>query len=166
MSFAAGERVRASVMNGLVPQGDVGTYAEYNSASNQAIPDSTQPVVLFGTANLTSTLVTRATDGAGHRFTLGRAGLWFIGSTIRWVNAAGGERYTAINSSDGGLASQSDILAAGQSSAVTSNLSVCRYFNLSAWVRVECFQNAGGSRSLESNNGGGWGRINLAWLHA
>lgn len=166
MSFVAGQRIRASDMNGLVPQGDVGTYAEYNTASNQSFTSGTQAVVLFGTTNLTSTLVTRATDGAGHRFTLGRAGLWVISATIRWVSDSGGERYSTITSSDGGVASQSDILAAGTTAAVTSNLSICRYFNLSAWVRVECYQNAGGNRSLESNNASGWGRINLAWIHA
>lgn len=166
MSFVAGERARASVLNALVPQADVGTYAEYNSNNNQTISNNTQPVIWFPTANRTSTLVTPAVDGVGHRFTLNRAGLWMISTTIRWVSATGGERYTLIGSSDGGLASQSDVLPASLGGPVTSNVAVCRYFIATAWVRVECFQNAGANRDLESSNPNGWGRINLAWIHA
>lgn len=166
MSFTAGEKIRAGTMNAHVPAGDVGTYAEYQAAANQAIGNNANVVVAFGTEIRASTLVTRSTDGAGHRYTLNRAGLWGVAATVRWLyQAVGGERYVLIESSDGGVASASQTDSSGSSSPI-GNPSAFRYFNAGAWIRVIAYQNSGTSRDLEANSSNAWGRLYVAWLHA
>lgn len=160
--FVAGQKIRAALLNTLL---DTGVSAQYNAASNQIHPTGTQPVVAFGTAIRTSTLVTRSVQGAGHRFTLNRSGVWGITTCIRWAGASGGERYVLLNSSIGGLCAQGHPLGT-LSGPVTFSPSSTEYFTAGDWVQVEVFQNAGSDRLLEANAGAGWVRISLNWLHS
>lgn len=166
MSFQAGEKIRAATFNNLVPAGDVGTYAEYQMATNITVANNTNFTVPWGTEVRASTLISRTTDGTGHRFTLNRAGLYGIAATVRWLyQAAGGERYVLIDSSDGGVASASQTDATGSSSPI-GNPSAFRYFNAGSWIRIIAYQNSGGTRDLEVSSANAWGRLYLAWLHA
>lgn len=157
MVFVAGQKLRASQLNALLAVG-----AEYNASATQTVATGTQPVIAFGTTNKSSTLVSRATQGAGHRFTLLQAGFWSINSCIRWTTADTGERYTLINSSDGGLCSEGAMVSTG--GPVTIAPSVIHYFTANSWVQMEAYHNAGSNRTLEFNNGSGWGRIYLTYL--
>ncbi len=165
--FVAGQKIRAALLNTLL---DTGVSAQYNASATQTIGTGTQPVVAFGTANRTSALVTRSTQGAGHRFTLNRSGVWGITTCIRWAGAVTGERYVLLTSSLGGLCSAGFPMSNGATSPlngpVTVSPSTQEYFTAGDWVQVEAFQNSGSNKDLEFNNGAGWGRISLAWLHA
>jgi len=155
MAFTAGQKVRASQLN------TAGTYAEYNQAAGQSVANITNVTAGFSTVNQSSLIVTRATSGAGHQFTLGRAGLWTINATIRF-NGGTGERFVGINSNGAGVASWG---APSTGGPVTLSPSVTRYFALNDVVTVTLFQGSGGTLTTEANNGSGWGRINLSWIH-
>lgn len=166
MAFNASEKIRAATLNSYIASGDYSTYAEYGMNGPQTVADSSSVVVFFGYQNRASPLVSQSLDQLGHRFTLNRAGLWAITASLRWgSNVAGGERYSAIGGSTNGVASQSDGYLNGTGPPV-NNLSATRYFAVGAYVRIEVWQSSGGPRDLEANNDVGWGRINLAWLHA
>jgi hypothetical protein len=161
-TFTAGQKLRADVLNEAL---DGGTSAQYNAAATQTITTGTQPIVAFGTTNRTSTLVTRAVSGAGHKFTLLRAGIWGITSCVRWAGNTGGERYVLLTSSIGGLCSAGNPVGV-LNGPVTISPSTQEYFPAGSTVWIEAFQNSGGNRDLEFNNGAAWGRISLTWLHA
>lgn len=167
MAFQPSEKMRAATLNNYIASGDYSTYAEYNMAANQTVADSASVVVAFATQNRASPLVSQSTDQLGHRFTLNRAGLWCITATLRWASAAGpGERYVGIGGS-AGSGWQSDQMASGLTGPPTECVSINRYFAVASYVRVEVWQaGTGAGRDLEANNGQGWGRINLAWIHA
>jgi len=140
------------------------TWAEYNAASNQTYTSAVQDVVAFGTANTTSSLVTRSTDGTGHRFTLGRAGLWGFSTVIRWNTSTADERYILLTGTT--PLGASGFWLGSLTGPVTLHCSAVRYMALNDFVRVECWQNTGATRTLQSDNTAAWGRINLAWLHS
>ena len=140
------------------------TWAEYNAATNQVYSSATQDVVAFGTANTTSSLVTRSADGVGHRFTLGRAGLWGFSTIIRWGASTTDERYILLTGTNPLGASATMI--GSFTGPITLTINVVRYMALNDFVRVECWEASGATRSLQSDNTAAWGRINLAWLHA
>lgn len=142
-----------------------GTDAEYQMSSNQTISASTNTIVSLGTTNKACSLVTRSTDGAGHRFTLSRAGVWLVDATIRWVSGTGGERYVACDWNENGQVASSSCILGTFTGPVTHHLTVCRYFAASDYFRFTVFQSSTGNRTLLADNGGAWGRVYLAWVH-
>lgn len=154
----------------LTPTGEIASDGQYNSASDQSIPNTTDTLIAFGTNNLTTSLVTKTASGSGHLFRLNRAGRWAISTTIRWTSsAAAGERFHAIRIAGSNIAS-SGVLKAASSAPVTFNLSVLHRLSSAdagtsaADVDVTAYQSSGASATLESNNGGGWGRLSISWL--
>lgn len=154
----------------LAPTGEILSDAEFNAASNQAVANTTQPIVAFGTTNQASPLVVRGTSGAGHYFRLQRAGRWIVTASIRWgSSASGGERYNLLLVGGVGRASQG---ASTTGTPVTHNLtSVVRIAvgaqnTAAADVHIEAYQASTGgvSQNLEFNNTTGWNRINLSWI--
>lgn len=135
--------------------------AEYAESNEQTIANTQGTVVAYGTAVRTSSLVTRSTQGAGHKFTLNRSGVWMISTTIRWRwDGSGGERYMVIGGTTH-LTSNGVILGTF-TGPVCLNAAACGYLSANDYVQVEAWHNAGADRYLEA----GWSRIDLVWMHA
>lgn len=155
MTYVAGQKLKASQL------GQASTCAEYNASADQTISTGTDTVAAYGTANTTSSLVTRNVSGVGHTFTLNRAGIWMITAVERYAAGAAGERYAALQvltltlNACGGEAG---------SKAHTMPLALCRAFSSGDIVRVIVYQDTGGNATRVGNNLAGWGRINLNWL--
>lgn len=156
MAFSAGQKMRASHF------GQLSTTARYQAASTQTITHNTGTVVAFGTALVTSSLVTRSTTGAGHLFTFGASGLWYVGTNIRWAALATGIREMWIDSGGTRLMSS----AATGSSGSDANLfcSTCRWFNSGDSVSVRVYQFSGGNADITPNVGFGWNIVEFAYL--
>jgi len=148
--------------------------AEYNTATNQTMPTGADTPILFGTDNRTCSLVTKSTYGVGHQFTLGRTGLWMFTATIRWMwNERGndstqpGERFIRIyHVTPAVVLGSAGVVQGAFTGPTTLNVSAYRFMNSGDIVAITGYHDAGSNRSLESNNGGAYGRVNLAWLHA
>ncbi len=159
-TYTAGQKLRASDLNHDLASG---TDAQYNANATQTVTTGTQPIVAFGQQNKASSLVTRSVSGAGHKFDLGRSGIWAITCCIRWAGANTGERYVLLNSDAGGLCSAGAALSVSSPFTVSPSATVYLASGTDVWVEV--FQNSGGNRDLEFNNSTGWNRINFVWLH-
>lgn len=148
----------------LAPTGEVSTGAEYNATSAQTVATSSDTVIAFGTENVASSLVTRGTSGAGHTFTLNRAGLWQIGVTLRYNGvAANRETYIEIRESGYGIMA-ADSVVTNLNLATTMHCTVSKVFEATDVVFARTFQSSGGNlNTIETQ---GWTRINLNWIHA
>jgi len=149
----------------LAATGEVGSDAEYVAASAQSIPHgiATNTVVAFGTAVTSSPLVTRATSGAGHVFTLNRAGRWSLTTTIRFADATTArELYAGILN-----ATTTPYGANGMGTSVnvptTLNVAVTRRFAQGDQVTVQVAQSSGAPLALDPGFPG-WVRLNLSWI--
>jgi hypothetical protein len=69
---------------------------QWRASSAQSIPDSTDTVLGFGTSEITSGVVTRATSGTGHKFTIGSLGTYVVAATVRWADGADGRRFIEL----------------------------------------------------------------------
>lgn len=143
--------------------GTVRTDVEFNASVAQTLANSTNTVLAFGTDNLTSSLVTKATSGAGHQFTLNRAGVWSINCTLRYVASVNArETYVEINGSLGVLGAQS--VVTNVNVATTLNVGLVKAFSAGVVLEINGFQSSGGN--LNTDPTAGWTRLNLAWLHS
>lgn len=135
--------------------------AEYNNVAVQSIPNVADTLIAFDTDTATCPLVTKATDTPGHKFTLGRAGVWAFTTSTRWVGGTVGERYTAITLDGNPCASGTGGPA---NSPASTNIAVTRRCNAGQVIRVSVFHNDGGALNTAPNASLGWMRLNLAWL--
>lgn len=120
-------------------------HARYSSSSTQTIADHANVVVGFATADDTDTLVARSTQGAGHKFTLGAAGIWTIGATVRFNESIGvaGERRAEIVADNYG--STQTIAVDGDyttGAAATCNPSYTGWFDSGDFFYVQAYHNA------------------------
>jgi hypothetical protein len=144
--------------------GGTTAHAQFSAASAQSVPNAANATCAFGTTDTSSALVTRASRGAGHQFTLGASGIWVITGTTRYASAAvTGERYAGLHT---GASEGSPLAGQGQSppsgNPVTNNFGVAKSFASGAVVFVNLYQSTGGARLLEPHASGGWVRINFA----
>lgn len=149
---------RTAAWRYVASTGEVSTAAEYNQAANQPLTASTNTTVTFGTANYTAAIVTKGLSATtpGDAFTLNRAGLWSISTTMRLTAPATGEGlFCAIRSNAVNIASAN--------SPRTAGITAVRSFNSGDVIDVLVFTTTA-SLSTEANNGSGWGRINLSWM--
>lgn len=72
------------------------SYALYVPSAAQSLPTAATTNLLMSTGTITSPVVSRATAGAGHVFTLNRAGLWLAQLFCR-INSGGSSAYTGLN---------------------------------------------------------------------
>lgn len=161
MTFTAGQKLSAADLNDALAA--TGCEAEYNATSDQTFTTGSEVNVAFGTANTTTSLVTRAVSGVGHSFTLNLAGVWLITTTCRWTASATGQRYNSIQIN--GSAHASSDASAVAAIPVNHNITLCKRFSLSDVITVTGFHDAGANRDMQANNVAGWNRINLNWLH-
>lgn len=143
--------------------GSVRTDVQFNASVAQSIPNSTYTIIAFGTDNLTSSLVTKATNGAGHQFTLNRAGVWSAQCTLRYVGSANArETYGELNGTPGVLAAASQLTNINV--PTTIHFGVTKWFAAGTVLYVRGIQSSGGN--LNTDPTAGWTRLNLAWLHS
>ena len=130
----------------LYPTGEVSTHGEYNVSGAQSIPNSTP-------------LVTKATSGVGHQFTLNRSGLWAITLSTGTASATG-ERTAAIRDSVGPMAT-GGVIGAGVAHCFVS---LCRYLASGTVVTCSMFQSTGGA--INTLTATGENRLHIAWVHS
>jgi hypothetical protein len=155
VAFLAGQKLRASHL------GQLSSTAQYQAAVAQSIPDSTATPVAFGTADVTSSLVARATSGAGHKFTLGASGLWSVTTTVQFAANGTGERRLNIEDSLG-LWHCSQNSGASAAFPILISLSFTKWLAAGDFVQVEVYQTSTGALNIDANSLLAAGRINLA----
>lgn len=157
MPFTAGQKLRASNL------GQLSSSAQYTAASNQTIGNNADTIVAFGTADITSSLVTRNTSGVGHTFTLNASGLWTIGFTVQFAAGAAGQR-TAFLYTPSSVRHVQQGGDAEADAVNTLHASVCKYFASGAILAVGVYQDSGGNLTLNSVPLFAVGRIDLACI--
>jgi hypothetical protein len=149
--------------------GDVVTaHAQFSAASAQSVATG-NVTCAFGTSDVASALVTRASNGAGHQFTLGATGLWTITATIRWAStSATGERYAGIHipGASGGTPLAGNGADPPANRPTTLNVALTRNFSSGSAVMVNLFNGTPAARTLEPHASGGWVRINFTYVAA
>lgn len=133
-----------------------GTWTAGSTA--QSIPSATDTTVAFGTAVATPTGVTRATSGAGHKFTLGSSGVWHASATVRYAtNATAGEKAFGIwYKAPGDPGFNTNLAHSGgwrEGLPATNTIGRPRYLAASTEIAVIAYQGTGGARTLEPNSG-------------
>ncbi|MBL8926313.1 MAG: hypothetical protein JNM77_08740 [Pseudonocardia sp.] len=143
----------------LAPTGAVSTHGEYNQSGTQSAANASGTRVAFGNESTSTPLVTRAADGAGHKFTLNRSGLWSVTLSLR-TSSANGERHGSINDAVGEVAANS---YTGNGFAQL-NVALVRHFSAGAVLTCNLWQSTGGSINIEGSNG--QTRLHIAWIHS
>ena len=143
----------------LYPTGEVSTHGEYNVSGAQSIPNSTVTTLAFATESTSTPLVTKATSGVGHQFTLNRSGLWAITLSTGTVSATG-ERTAAIRDGVGAMAT-GGVIGAGVAHCFVS---LCRYLASGTVVTCSMFQSTGGA--INTLTATGENRLHIAWVHS
>lgn len=137
-------------------------YARFSSATDQSVAASTDVVVAFGTDVATNAAITKATQGAGHRFTFTKAGLWSITSTTRFKGGTAGERYSQFLTNNGVLTADGG--SGATSTKETMNQSITAHFAVNDWIEVTAWQTGNTTLDLEGNNG--WKNVQFALVQA
>lgn len=132
----------------------------YAASVAQAITNGLNTPVAFATTSVDTALVTKATSGVGHSFTLTRAGIWAIEATVRYASVAvGGERYAEIVVGSTVLQAQG-ANAAGNTSPITLNVGVEERLASGSVMTVRTFQGTGSSQNLDA----AWTRVTFTWI--
>lgn len=157
MAFYAGQKLKASNL------GQLDHYAQYQSSAGQVIGTAADTVLAFGTDNITSSLVTKSTTGAGHKFTLNAAGIWSITATARFPGTATGQRAAHFKDSLG-LWIHSTSQPASATAPAGLHLTITKYFAANDTVQFEVYQDSGGNITTDSNSTLAWGRIDIVCI--
>jgi len=149
--------------------GDIGTVVGGRWHANttvQSIPATVSgpgTVVAFGTAGAdpAPSGVTRATEGSGHKFTLGSSGLWHVHATIRVASSAtAGEMSANIRYGSGYATSLAADGARREGLARTINLGSTRYLASGTALVVHLYNGTGAGRTLEPD-AGNWVQLDI-----
>jgi hypothetical protein len=156
MPYVAGQKLQADDL------GQSTTAAEYQQNASQSISHVTNTELLYNTANQTSTLVTRATSGSGHSFTLERAGIWAIAFTEAFTaNATGYREFWAEVNGSNFMRVNYPATTASDASYTVSKV---RPFAENDVVIIWGVQSSGGALNRVYVPGSNTGRVNFAWL--
>jgi len=122
------------------------TDGQYRANANQSLPNSTDTVLAFGTTETSSDVVTRATLGSGHKFTVAQTALYCISATVRFAAGAAGNRFIELRNS---AQSARYVSSGGQGGpgADTRTFSVTRGFTAGQDFVVTATQASGGTLS-------------------
>jgi hypothetical protein len=130
--------------------GGSGTFIEgqWRASANQTIPNSTDTVIGFGTTETSSTSVTRATSGSGHKFTLLNTATYAITAVVRFAAGSAGSRFIELRNStqSTGYVSSGD---QGGPAAATRSFSLTKQFTAGTELVVIGAQSSGGSLSTD-----------------
>lgn len=121
---------------------------QWRATANQAIPNSTDTVIGFGTTETSSTSVTRATSGAGHKFTLLNTATYAITAVVRFAAGTAGSRFIELRNAtqSTGYVSSGD---QGGPAAATRSFSLTKQFTAGTELVVIGAQSSGGSLSTD-----------------
>jgi len=121
---------------------------QYRATANQTIPNGTDTVIGFGTTETVSTSVTRATSGAGHKFTLTNTATYAITAVVRFAAGAAGSRFIELRDSaqTTGYVCDGD---QGGPAAATRHFSLTKAFTAGTELVVIGAQSSGGALSTE-----------------
>jgi hypothetical protein len=130
--------------------GGGGTFVEgqYRASANQSIPNNTDTVIGFGTTETASAVVTRATSGSGHKFTLTNTATYAITAVVRFAAGAAGSRFIELRNSaqSTGYVSDGD---QGGTAAATRSFSLTKAFTAGTELVVIAAQSSGGALSTD-----------------
>lgn len=118
----------------------------WRASSSQTLTSGTDAVLAFGTTELTSSEVTRATSGTGHKFQL-EGGVYCVTAMCRFAAGSNGSRFLAIRN-----AAQTTQLIASQHEgalASTRTVSTTDRFVDGAEIVVIAAQSSGASLSTQ-----------------
>jgi hypothetical protein len=125
--------------------------ATYAATAAQSIAPTTDVVVAFPVEQTADPLVTRSTNGAGHKFTLAQTRLWTVTATVRFAAATGGGRTFEIRTGAGAvLAKDGDPVVDGP---YTRTLPATRRLTAGTTVHVIARHDAAAAVSLEPSSG-------------
>lgn len=125
--------------------------ATYAATAAQSIAPTTDVVVAFGVEQAADPLVTRSTNGAGHKFTLAQTRLWTVTATVRFAAATGGGRTFELRTGAGAvLAKFGDPVVDGP---YTRTLPATRRLPAGTTVHVIARHDAAAAISLEPQSG-------------
>lgn len=126
--------------------GGGGTFVEgqYRASANQTLTNSTDTVLAFGTTETASAVVTRATSGSGHKFTLTNTATYAITATVRFTAGTAGSRFIELRDSaqTTGYVSSG---AQGGPAADTRTFSLTKAFTAASELVVIGAQSSGGN---------------------
>jgi hypothetical protein len=139
---------------------------QWRAAANQNLSNNTDTVLGFGSTETSSTAVTRATSGTGHKFTLGSTGIYAVSATVRFATGAGGARFIELRNSAQNTRYVSSGVTVG-TGAATLNFAVTRQFTAGQELVVTATQTSGGSLSTQYQGTSitdGFVRLNICYL--
>lgn len=152
-----------AVENIALPLDDLAE-AHYYQSVVQSIPNLTNTIVSFDGVARSTPSVTPKANGAGHAFTINRSGVWYAGTTIRYVGTAGGgERYASLLVGADVRAGQSTQIPTNMPT-VTCHCSFTERLTAGEDVSVQLWQDSGGALNLDPAGNIGWVSIHLAWI--
>jgi hypothetical protein len=124
------------------------TDGQYRASANQDLTNAHDTVLGFGTTETASAVVTRATSGTGHKFTLTQTGLYAITATVRFAAGAAGNRFIELRNS---AQNARYVSSGGQGGpgADTRTFSITRGFSSGQDFVVTATQSSGGSLTTD-----------------
>lgn len=128
--------------------GITGVAGKYRATANQSLTNNTDTVLGFGTTEVTSALVTRATSGVGHKFTLSEDATYAITATVRIAAGTAGPRFIELRDS----AQTTGYVSCGQDggpNAWTGTISITDRFPAAQELVVVAAQNSGATVSTQ-----------------
>lgn len=140
-SGGGGEGGGGSTTSGAVP-------GKWRASSNQSLSNGVDTVLAFGNTETSSSVVTRATSGSGHKFTLAQTRIYAITCTCRIVPGAVGSRFLELRNS----AQTVRYVAAGNQggpAATTLTFSVTDQFTAGDELLVTATQSSGGTLTTQ-----------------
>jgi hypothetical protein len=143
---------------GTTGGGELAIPGRWRASGTQSLPNGVDTVVGFGTTDNSSSVVTRATSGPGHKFTLTEAGVFTITATVRIEAGAAGSRFLELRNS-----AQSAMFVAvgdqGGPAAATRHFSITDKFSVNQELVVVATQSSGATLNTEP---GSLGRVRLS----
>lgn len=140
---------------------------QWRASANQSLSNSNDTVLGFGVTETSSTVVTRATSGVGHKFTLGATGIYSVSATVRFASGAAGPRFIELRNSAQNARYASHGVYNGGTAACTLNLAVTRQFTTGQELVLIATQTSGGLLTTDYQGTSitdGFVRLNIALL--
>lgn len=128
--------------------GTIGVEGQWRAAANQSLSNNTDTVLAFGTTETASALVTRATSGAGHKFTLSEDATYAVTATVRFTPGATGSRFIELRNSaqDARFVADGD---QGGPAAATRSFSITKRLPAGQELVVVATQASGGTLATQ-----------------
>lgn len=121
---------------------------QWRASSNQNLANGSDTVLAFGTSETSSPVVTRATNGSGHKFVLTESGVYAVTTTVRFVPGNTGSRFIELRNS----AQNARFVAAGDQggpAAATRHFSITKRFPANQELVVIAAQSSGGTLTTQ-----------------